>query len=172
MPTLEEQLVESSRALTDLIVADIGSNQYQFDRIMELMYRDEYPLSMRAAWVAFLVGDKHPEVVKPHVKKLVTMLHAVKVEGVKRSALKMLEPNTHLLSEDEFGMLADLAFSWAEDPKQPIAVRAFSIDILLRVIKVYPDITNELIAILEGIMPDGSKGLKNKCSKLLKQLRK
>ena len=171
MPSFEEQLVESSRVLTDIIVADIGNNQLLFDKVMDLMYRDEYPLSMRAAWVAYLAYEKHPELAKPHIKKLAIILPNTKVDGVKRSALKMLYDTMHELSEEDFGAFADLAFSWAEDSKQAIAVRAFSIDILLKVVETYPEITPEFTAILEGIIPDGSKGLKNKCGKLVKSLK-
>lgn len=172
MSNIEEKLVESSRQLTDLMVRDMGDNKQRFDEMMELAYRDEYPLSMRAAWVIFLVSEKHPHLALPHLNKLIKVLPNTKVDGVKRSALKILANNIKRLSEDAFGELADIAFTWAEDPKQAIAVKAFSIDILVEVAKRYPETKSEILAILEGIMPDGSKGLKNKCYKLIKKYRK
>lgn len=171
MSSLETQLIESSRVLTDIIVSNIGSNQEQFDELMELMYLDKYPISMRAAWAAYLVSEKAPQLVSPHLEKLINALPTAKVDGLKRSALKMLCNAAYDLSEESIGKLADIAFTFAEDANQAIAIRAFSIDIIMKVVKVYPDITNELIAILESIMPDGSKGLKNKCGKLLIKLR-
>ena len=172
MSSIEKQLIESSRALTDIVVSNIGSNQVLFNEAMELMYMDKHPISMRAAWVTYLVSEKYPNLATPHLEKLIKVLHSTKVDGVKRSALKMLFNAINDLSENRFGELADIAFTMAEDPKQAIAVRAFSIDILLKVVKVYPDITNELIAILESIIPDGSRGLKNKCRKNIIGLRK
>ncbi len=85
--------------------------------------------------------------------------------------MKILNNHTKELTEEEFGILADLAFTWAEDPKQAIAVKAFSIDILINVIKTYPEAINEVIAIIESILPDASSGLKNKCKKTLKKLK-
>lgn len=170
MITLENQLVESSRALTDLIVNNIYPHQERFDEIMELVYRDAYPVSMRAAWVAFLAFEKNPDLVISHLSIINEKLPYFKVDGVKRSALKILHNQMHLLDEDEFGLLADTAFEWAQSPRQPIAVRAFSIDILVRTSERYPEIIPELKALLETILPDGSAGLKNKCQKLLKKI--
>lgn len=170
--TIEEKLVESSRKLTDIIVSEIGSNQVLFDEIIELMYRDKSPVSMRAAWVAYLVTQKNQHLAKKHYPKLIEILPNVKVDGVKRSALKMLADGVDDLNEDEFGALADIAFTFAGDPAQAIAVKAFSIDILILVSKKYPDILPEIEAILESILPEASRGLKNKCYKLLKKLKK
>lgn len=169
MNSLEAQLVESSRKLTDILVAKIGNSQSLFDEAMELAYRDTTPISMRAAWIAYIVAEKHPKLAKPHYTRLIKALPTVKVDGVKRSALKMLADGMPDLNEEEFGILADIAFTFAEDPNQAIAVKAFSIDILIEVAKKYPDIIPEIVAILESIMPDGSRGLKNKCGKLLKK---
>ncbi len=172
MVTLETQLVESSRALTDLIVNDVYAHQERFDEIMELVYRDAYPVSMRAAWVAFLAFEKNPQLINPHLQKINHRLPLFKVDGVKRSALKILYEQMHLLDEEDFGLLADTAFTWAQSPKQAIAVRAFSIDILVKTAERYPEIIPELQALLETILPDGSAGLKNKCQKLLKKLKR
>ena len=171
MPSLEKILVESSRELTDIMVAEIGDNQSRFDEIMELVYIDRYPVSMRASWVAYLAYEKYPHLTDPHIERILEALRNTKIDGVKRSGLKIAYDYVPKLSEDSFGELADLAFNWAEDPRQAIAVRAFSIDILLKVIEIYPEAKPEVIAILEAIIPDGSRGLKNKCHKSLKVLR-
>ena len=171
MHSIEEQLVESSKELADLMVKKIGNSQELLDEIMELVYRDEYPVSMRAGWVAFMVIEKHPELGKNHLKTLIRVLPKTKVDGVKRSALKILVATPYQLDEDSLGELADTAFSLAEDPKQAIAVRAFSLDILLKILNVYPEIKPELIAVMESIIPDGSRGLKNKCRKTIAKLK-
>jgi hypothetical protein len=170
MVSIEKQLVESSRTLIDMVVASIGNNQELFDETMELMYLDKYPVSMRAAWIAYLVSNKFPQLVKPHLNRLMYTLKITKVDGVKRSILKMFIETPYKLSDEVYGELADIAFTFVQDQKQAIAVRAFSIDILLKVSKIYPEITNEIAAILEGILPDCSRGLKNKCQKILLHL--
>lgn len=170
MASIEEQLVETSRRVVDIVTANIGNSQELFDETMELVYRDEAPISMRASWVAFFVCEKYPWLARPHLVRLLKLLPNAKVDGTKRTALKLLSDAMFELSEAHFGELADICFTFAEDPKEAIAIRAFSLDILLNVRKKYPEIKPELIAIMESMMPDGSRGLKNKCSKAIKML--
>lgn len=171
MASIEEQLVETSRKVTDIVTANIGDSQELFDETMELVYRDEPPISMRASWVVFFVCEKYPWLARPHIVKLLKFIPNASVDGTKRTALKLLADAMFELSEEHFGELADICFTFAEDPKEAIAIRAFSLDVLLNVRKKYPEITPELIAIMESIMPDGSRGLKNKCLKAIRKLR-
>lgn len=170
MSSIEGQLVDSSRLIADMAVQNIGSNQELFDDALALMLKDTYPLSMRSARVVQLVAEKHPNLLREHVQTIISALSKSKVDGVKRCILKMLAEIPVYISEDEFGELADICFNFAEDEKQAIAIRAFSIDILLKVIKRYPEVKPEFRAILESIMLDGSAGLKNKCKNILKKL--
>lgn len=171
MSSIEEQLVVTSKKIADIVVSNIGNNQALFDETMELVYRDKHPVSMRAAWVANFVVEKHPGLIKPHIIKLAALLPKSEIDGVKRLALKMLKNSILELPEDVFGELADTCFTIAEDPKEAIAVRAFALDILFEVLKIYPEIKPELIAVMESMIPDGSKGIKNKCTKAIQQLR-
>jgi hypothetical protein len=170
MSIIEHQLVDSSRIIADMAVAHIGNDQPLFDDAIELLLRDIYPLSMRSARVVQLVVQKHPNLLRPHVQTLISAISKSKVDGVKRCALKILSETPVFITEDEFGELADICFSFAEDEKNAIAIRAFAIDILLKVAKKYPEVMPELRAILESITPHGSAGLKNKCNKILKKL--
>lgn len=170
MPNIEDLLVVSSKQMVEMLVVQLGNTQSLFDELMEIMYRDVYPVSMRAAWVATYVAEKHPELAHPHIPKICSILPDVKVDGVKRCILKILMNTSYKFSDDDLGILADIAFTLASDPSQAIAVRAFSLDILLIVLKTYPEITPELIAVMESIIPDGSSGLKNKCIKTIKKL--
>lgn len=172
MPSIAEQLVETSRRVADMVVDYIGSNQERFDEAMDLAYKDEKTISMRAIWVVGIAVEKHPQLIQPHIKKLVKILPEIKIDAVKRIALKMLGTTPYPIDEMLFGELADIAFNFAGDPNQTIATRAFSIDILMQVSQKYPEINPELIAVLETVLPDGSNGLKNKCAKALKKLKK
>jgi hypothetical protein len=170
MNKIEAQLVDSSRIIADIVVANIGNDQELFDEAVSLMLRDTYPLSMRAARVIQLVAVKHPDLLRSNVDKFVKCLQTSKVDGVKRSVLKILSETPVYIGEELFGELADVSFQLAEDPKEAIAIRAFAIDILLKVVKKYPEVKPELRAILESMLPECSVGLKTKCRKILKKL--
>ncbi len=171
MPSLEEILTNINSENIKVLVSDISKNPNLFSQLVLLMGKDEHPISMRASWVAYHAYHITPQLVKPYLKQFLALLATTKIDSTKRSLLKILNNHTKELTEEEFGILADLAFTWAEDPKQAIAVKAFSIDILVNVIKTYPEAINEVIAIIESILPDASSGLKNKCKKTLKKLK-
>lgn len=172
MPSIEKQLVATSKALAEIIVASIGNNQDLFDETMEIVYRDTSPLSMRAAWIATMVARNYPDIASPHIEKIIKIVPAAKVDGVKRCGLYLLLHTPHKFSEEQEGQLIDITFGFIENPAQPIAVRAISIEILMKMVKKYPELKPELRAILESIMPDASNGLKNKCWNSLKKLNK
>jgi hypothetical protein len=171
MSNIEDQLVDSSRIIADMAVRNIGNSQDLFDEAIRLMLVDKYPISMRSARVVQLVAEKHPNLLRPHVNTIISALTNSKVDGVKRCILKVLAETPVYMSEDDFGGLADICFNFAEDENEAIAIRAFAIDILLQVVKKYPEIKPELKAILESILPIGSKGLKNKSIKILRKLK-
>lgn len=170
MNSIEEQLVDSSRVIADVVVANIGINQELFDETVLLVMKDEYPLSMRAARIIQLVAEKHPNMMRVHVQDFINCLKHSKIDGVKRCLLKIFAEAPVYITEDQIGELTDLCFAFAEDQKEAIAIRAFAIDFLLKVMKQFPELKTELKSVLESIIPDGSVGLKHKCRKILKKL--
>lgn len=170
MSQIEEQLVDSSRMVADIVVAYIGGSQDKFDEVITIMQKDEYPNAMRASRVAYLVFEKHQSLIRKHIPALIKMLSSSKVDGTIRSVLKILAETTIHISDDNLGELTELAFNFVENPRQPIAIRACGIDVLIKITRYYPEIKPELIAVLEDILPESSVGLKGKCKKVLKKM--
>ena len=167
----KSKLVDSSRMLADILAEDIGNSQKKYNEMLAVAMLDKYPVSMRAARILTLCESKNRTLIKPHIKTIVQSLAKIKVEGAKRGFLKILSEIPDVINEESLGLLADMAFDWIGDPKQAIAIRVYSIDLLLYVVKKYPDLVHEFASNLEIIMEDGSSGLKYKCRHTLKQLR-
>ena len=55
-----------------------------------------------------------------------------------------------------------------QNQKEPISVRAYSTDILLKFSKIFPELISEIIPLLEDMAVESSTGLKSKSNKLLK----
>ena len=96
-------------------------------------------------------------------------VETTKVEGVKRSFLKILSEISLPVDENFQGRLVELSFSFVQNNREAIAVRAFAIDILIKMSKIFPEIKSELFPIIQNIAEESSIGLQSKCSKLLKQ---
>jgi hypothetical protein len=58
------------------------------------------------------------------------------------------------------------------DPKEPIAVRAFSMTVLGNLAAQHPDLKKELRLVIESQLPYGSAGFVARAKKVLKQLEK
>jgi hypothetical protein len=168
----ESKLVDSSRMIAEILTADIANEQERFDEMFELALLDKYPISMRAARIVTLCHYKNRKLILPHLYKILESVETTKVDGVKRSFLKILS-ETPLPPDENFQVrLVDLSFSFVQNNKEAIAVRAFSIDILIKLSKTYPDLKSELIPMLQNMVEDSSKGLQSKCSKILRKMKK
>jgi hypothetical protein len=172
MYNYESKLVDSSRLIADMLVSDIGNNKEKFAEMMNLALRDEYPLSMRAARVIALCVEINTELIAPHLHGMVEALDRISVEGVKRSFLKIFAEMPVELDEDMLGILTDRSFNWVVDQKEAIAIRYYAIDILVKVVKLYPEIKVELTESLNSILENDSSALLVKSKKVLKYLQK
>jgi hypothetical protein len=172
MSRYELKLVDSSRRLADMLAEDIGDDREKFSEIMTLAMRDEYPLSMRAARVAALCIEKQRIPDQDYLPQIIENISRLKVEGVRRSFLKILAEQPVKMDEDTLGKLTDQAFNWLCDTKEAIAVRYYCIDIILKVVSVYPEIGKELAECLKNLFDEESAGLKSKSRKVLKYLAK
>ena len=172
MGQIENLLIDSSRAIADLTITKINGKQESFDELVQIMLKNQYPVSMRAARLVQLVGIKEYQLVQPHLDTFLLLLRTTHIDGVKRSILKVISEAPLTVNEEHWGELTDLCFDFVAVRNQAIAIRAFSADILIKAIQIYPELKPELIAVFETIWPDGSKGLKNKIKKLLVKLNK
>ncbi|MBN1597101.1 MAG: hypothetical protein JW894_02310 [Bacteroidales bacterium] len=171
MQNYESKLVESSKKLSDIMISDIGDDPERFLEMYRLAVRDEYPLSMRAGGIIAKIANKHVCTVQKLIPEIIEILPSIKVEGVKRGFLKMLIELPLEIDEDLSGQLADLAFEWISDSKQAIAIRAYSMDIIYNFSLKYHEIVPEFIAVLDEVGRNGSAGLKQRCRKMIDQLK-
>jgi hypothetical protein len=73
-------------------------------------------------------------------------------------------------NEELHGIIIDTAFKWMNDFDEEIAVRAYSIIVLQRFTKIYPEITGELIAALQILIENAKETLSNYAKRVLKEI--
>ena len=168
----ESKLVDSSRVLADMLVQDIGNNPEKFREIINISFRDEYPVSMRAARIIPLITEIYPELLNPYIPWIITKLQHLKTEGVRRGFLKALSESSYSFNDEQMGILANLAFTWLPDPKEPISVRYYSIEIILKISEKYPELQIELKPLLHELLQDAPSGIKAKSQIALNYLKR
>lgn len=161
-------LEEHSREQTLKISKYIDSDSKRFAELIKLFMGDEYRVTQRAAWVVSYCAQEHPQLVKPYLSRLVKNLEKPGLhDAVKRNTLKVLE----MLSIPKAlqGQVADTCFKFLVS-QEPIAMKAYSMTILLNICKEEPDLKNELRLIVEDMIPLGSPGIRARGKKVLKAL--
>jgi len=163
-------LQEHSKNQALKIASYIGNSQKHFDELMKYFFDDDWRLNQRAAYTMNFTVERNPQLFKKHMKKAVLNLRTPKHDAVKRNTLRILE--NHTIPEKLLGTVVDISFEFLASPKEPIAVKYFSMGILFREAKKEPDLFHEIKVLIDDQMPLGSPGFRNRGQKILNYIDK
>ncbi len=134
-------------------------------------YSDDKKLASHASWIASKLCEEYPETLHPYLPDLVEKLNQVSDESVSRSLLRIVSlSDIQEFSERHHGILADYCFGRLKSGYSSIGVKAYSMDILGNLAIKYPELMNELAAIINVLEGEGSAGIKAKGRIVLKKL--
>lgn len=159
-----------SKSITNKIVAYVGANQERFNSLITIFLAGPHRITQRAAWPLSYCVMQHPFLIERHYNTILKMVAKPGVHNaVKRNIVRLLQfvevPGKYQ------GKVIDMCFALM-DPKEPIAVRAFSMTVLGNLAGRHPDLKKELRLVIEDQLPYGSAGFVGRAKKVLKQLEK
>ncbi len=161
-------LKEHSKRNTQLIVAYVGNNSYRLKELLKIFSEGDKRLSKRAAWPLSYIAELHPALVKPHLRFIIRLLENSPHDAIKRNVLRLLQyikiPNSLI------GKIADYCFAYLKSEAEPVAIRVFAMQVLANLCLTYPELKQELIPLIEDMMPYGSAGIKSRGKKILIEL--
>jgi hypothetical protein len=164
-------LKEHSKKQTVLIAGYIGEDKKRFAELMDLFFGTEYRITQRAAWVVRVCAESYPALLKPWLRKMISNLTNQGLpDAVKRNTVRILQFTS--LPPSLQGLAAKNCFELLLSRKEPVAVKVFSMTVLLHICRTEPDLKNELQLIVESQMPLGTKGFISRGRKVLKELDK
>lgn len=167
----KEILKEHSKAQCNKIVNWVGSNQDRFDELFGLFLNDEYRVVQRAAWPVSYAVIAHPSFIGKHWKQLINNLKKPNLHNaVKRNSIRLLEDIE--IPKKFQGDIMNICFAYLESPTEPLAVKVFSMSVLAKLVRSYPEIAPELKLLIEDQLPHQTAGFINRGKKILKQLDK
>jgi hypothetical protein len=163
--------LRQSKDLARKVARYVGNDRARFRELMQLIFENDMVIAPRASWAMNDCVEAYPELIKPYFGKLIRHLERTDThEGVTRNIVRILQfidvPEKHL------GKLTDNCFALLLHSGSPIAVKAFSMTVLLRICKREPELKNELKAAVEAVLENASAGVKNRGLKTLAALRK
>lgn len=165
-----ELLWEHSKPQTMKIVNYIGDNEELFAELIALFLGEEYRVTQRAAWAIRFCAEAHPELIVPHLPAMVENLQRTNHDSIKRNTIKVL---TFIdIPEALLGEVATVCFDFLASPKEAIAIRVFSMEVLFKICQREPDLAEELKLLIEDHYEHGSAGFKSKGRKVLKGISK
>jgi len=169
MKLRDQLLKEHSRANCDLIVNWVGDSQQRFDELVKIFLADEYRVVQHAAWPLSYAAIAHPPLIKKHLGKLIKNLQQPgRHEAVKRNTIRLLQDID--IPEKYQGEIMDICFTYISDPEEKAAVKAFSLTVLHRLSRQYPEIKQELKTIIMDRWEYETPAFQSRARKILKDL--
>ncbi len=163
----ETILKEHSKANCSKIVKWIGSDQKRFDELFKLSLNDEYRVVQRAGWPLSNAAIDHPQLIEKHFSKLIKNLQKPNLhDAVKRNTVRLLDQVS--IPRKFHGEIMNACFGFIADPREKIAVKAFSLGILHKLSHQYPEIRQELVTIIEDRWDLETAAFRSRARKILK----
>ena len=168
MKLRETILKEHSKANCKRIVKWVGNDQKKFDELFKLFLNDEYRVVQRAAWPLSYCVQDHPGFIKKHFAKLLKALEQPGIhDSVKRNSIRLLQYVN--MPEKFHGQVMDICFRYISSPAEAVAIKAFSLTVLQKLAKLYPEIINEIKLIIDERWDHETAAFKTRAKKLLKE---
>lgn len=165
----EEILKEHSKSQALKIAGYACESKNNFKELMNCFLDKEYRLAQRAAWSVSWAAHKKPEMIYPHIKDLVSILHKKNVhDAVIRNSVRILQAID--IPEKFHGEVMDACFQFLERPATAVAIKVFSLTTLFNLAKKYPEIKPELKLIIEDSWEHESAAFKSRAKKILPKL--
>jgi hypothetical protein len=155
-----------SRVAIDLVIESAGDDPSVFAYLVNLVTSLEEPLASRAAWALDGIHEKYPDLLKPHLAKIVKSIGQFKHTGTTRNVLKLF---TRIdIPKKHHETLVQLCFDFLYNKDIPVAVKVYSMQIIENLSSHYPELRQELHEILRDQYDRSSAGFQSRASKILK----
>lgn len=137
--------------------------------LMEIALEGRDHESWRAAWVADKLTSRKPDLISPYLGKLVESLPTLAHTGKKRQFLRMI--SCCPVDPEVAGSLFDHSQQLLFDPREPVAVKAYAMQILFNISEDQQELKPEVAETIGQVMEMYPEpGIQAKCKKLIHRL--
>jgi hypothetical protein len=138
----------------------------EFDKLVSLMEDKDRHISAMAAWSMGHAVQQQPDILARHHHEVFIRIAAhTTLGGIKRNILRAWQwapPAGELLYE-----AADIALKLLADPKEDVAVKAFSITLLQNALKEIPELKDESLFVIEKNLPQAKPAFTSRAKKFM-----
>lgn len=167
---LQTELIKAhNRQQAEKITRYIGDNPARFASLIKIYLEGPYRITQRASWPIAKCVERNPSLVKPHIKSLLDFLNTPGVhDAVKRNTMRLFQYID--IPKRNHDQVMTICFAYLQERKLPVAIKAFAMTVLMKVIHDKPELLQELRIIIEDELPYASAAFRSRGTKVLKQL--
>jgi hypothetical protein len=167
MDLKKQILKEHSKKQCNKIVNWVGSDKKKFNELFQLFLHGEYRITQRAAWSLSYCVIAHPQFMEDNYEALLANLKKPNLhDSIKRNTVRLLQSSG--IPEKNEGAVMEICFKYLESPGEAVAIKAFSIKILGKLAKKYPEIIPELKLLIEEQLPHQSAAFRSTAKNFMK----
>ena len=164
-----EILKEHSKQQCDKIVNWIGRDKRKFNELFRLFLHGEYRITQRAAWPLSYCTIAHPHLMEHNYEALIDNLKKPNLhDSIKRNSVRLLQYVN--IPEKYEGPIMEICFKYLEAPGEAVAIKAFSLSVLQKLSKKYPEIIPEIKLLIQDQLPHQTAAFKSRAKNFLKAI--
>jgi 8-oxo-dGTP diphosphatase len=153
------------------IASSAVDNPALFKKLLDYSMSDERKLAFRASWILTKACDLKPGIEHPYLSGIVELLGRTENESVVRSFMRIISlSDPAMFSRRDQGILAEFSFKSLNTGTTSIAIKAYSMEILFGLTRIYPELAPELAGSIMKMMEEGSGGIISRGKMILKKL--
>lgn len=161
---------EHSLNLSKRISQLAAANDDLLTALMQILFSDDYRLCQRAAWSVSHLAKNQPKVLEKWLPELVAQLKKPNPDAVHRNIVRAMAELE--IPENLQGEVADACFKFIADPQTAVAIRAFSMTVLEKIVRHSPELSDELALILQdGLQVEEKAAYRKRAQQTLKKLK-
>jgi hypothetical protein len=157
-----------SRAEKELYISEVGDSPEKFNTLLDLALHDKDPVAWRSAWILDGSDEQHPGLASGSLSRMIHRLPEIESTGTLRSLLRLL--CRYPIDEADQGILIDLCFGYLVSELFPVAVKVHAMQIIYNHVLIYPELKEELVAVIQDQVVNNSVGFKSRGMRIIKQL--
>jgi len=130
-------------------------------QLVTLSSSHEKRVGFMASWALSKVADMNIELMTPFLESLVDALPGVPNESVQRSFMRVLmKSGTDRIPQSHHAKLIEYSLGIMRTENTPVAPKAYGMEILALFCDIYPEMVNEVTAIVQLAISDAHGGMK------------
>ena len=152
----------------ELYIAEVVASVKKFESLLDIALHENDPLAWRAAWILDGSDEQCPGMAAGFISAIIQALPDISSKGSIRSLLRLL--CRYDIPMEQQGILIDLCFKYMISALYPVAVKVHAMQILYNHVLIYPELKEELVAVILDQEANNSIGFKSRGKRLLKKL--